>query len=76
MTVSVALGRVTVHRLTVITLTVGTVAVTVTGGRVGALTVTVGAAGGVTVTVTVELVWILAMFLEGKERNKGCKVDR
>lgn len=40
---------------TVITLTVGTVTVAVTGGRVGGVIVTGAAVGGVKVTVTVDL---------------------
>ena len=55
MIVSVALGRVAVQMETVMTLTVGTVTVAVTGGRVGGDTVTGGRVGGVTVTVTVDL---------------------
>lgn len=54
-TVSVTVARVGVHMETVMTLTVGTVTVAVTGGRVGGEIVTGAGVGGVTVTVTVEL---------------------
>ena len=56
--VTVAVERVGVHIETVITLTVGTVTVAVTGGRVGGLTVTGARVGGVTVTVTVDLLGV------------------
>lgn len=55
-TVSVTVGILAVQIETGTTLTVGTVIVSVTGGRVGGVIVTGAAVGSVRVTVTVELV--------------------
>lgn len=55
------------HTETVMTLTVGTVTVAVTGGRVGGETVTGAGVGGVTVTVTVELPRVSSF--QGKKRS-------
>ena len=57
-TVSVTVGILAVQIETVITLTVGMVIVSVTGGRVGGVIVTGAAVGSVRVTVTVELVGV------------------
>ena len=51
------------------TLTVGTVTVAVTGGRVGGEMVTGAGVGGVTVTVTVELLGVSSF--QGKKRRYG-----
>lgn len=68
MIVSVTVLRVGVHIETVTTLTVGTVTVAVTGGRVGGEIVIGLGVGGVTVTVTVEL-FELAFSFAGKKHE-------
>ena len=75
--VSVTVAMVGVQIETVMTLTVGTVTVAVTGGRVGGLTVTGGRGGGVKVTVTVELVYISVVIYwkEGKRWGGWVEIE-
>lgn len=76
-TVSVTVGILAVQIETVITLTVGMVIVSVTGGRVGGVIVTGAAVGSVRVTVTVELVGVsVGAWTQGAKVEKkwlGCE---